>query len=85
MPDDVWDRILGPDGLAVVAVLAAVVLFREWRASMNTRIADLTKERDVALEGWRAQTAATNRVADTLEEDRRDRTARRRISDGESR
>lgn len=84
VPPDIFDRILGPDGVAVVAVIAAVWAVREWRASMLTRIADLTKERDVALEGWRAQTAATNRVADALEAVDRDRENRRRIGDDRS-
>lgn len=88
IPPDLLDRLLGPDGVAVLGIIAAVWLFREWRLSMkreidsrDVRIADLQKERDLALEGWRAQTAATNRVADTLEEDHRDRSERRRLSD----
>lgn len=85
---DLWDRLLGPQGVAVIGIIISGILFREWRASIlreitsrDARIVDLTKERDVAIDGWRAQTAATNRVADTLELDRADRAARSRRSD----
>jgi len=95
VPDDIFERLLGPQSLVVGAIILTVILYREWRqsraahiasmereiASRDVRIADLTKERDVALEGWRAQTDATNRIADTLEEDRRDRASRRRLAD----
>lgn len=95
---EILDRLLGPQALLVGAIIVIFVLWREWRsthaariaaldkaiADRDTRIVDLTRERDVALEGWRAQTDATNRVADTLETDRRDRENRRRMSDRSS-
>ena len=81
-------QLLGPYALLVGALIAVGVLWRsrekaiaDYIASLRATIVDRTSERDLALKGWQEQTAATNRVAETLEEDRRDRTARRRMGE----
>lgn len=88
-------ELLGPYGLLIGALLVVGILWREgklreaeakqrdadYHALLHSTLQDRTSERDVAIEGWRAQTDATNRVAETLEEDRRDRLARSRMSD----
>lgn len=58
--------------IAVIGFLARILL---------EYIADLKKSRDVAIEGWRAQTDATNRLGDVIEADRREREQRRRWAD----
>lgn len=52
-------------------------------AKCEERIAQVTKERDDALAGWKAQTEATNRLAAAIEESNRDKLQRRRYADGD--
>lgn len=61
-------ELYGPAGLLVFLVLAVTALARELRRALLDRIADLESRLDVALEGWREQTEATERVADALEQ-----------------
>lgn len=70
-------EIFGPTGLLVAAIVAVVVLWRDhMRADTDDR-----RQRDTALEGWRSQTAATERLAEAIEEGNRDATSRHRATD----
>ena len=73
MPPD----LLGPFGLAVALAIAVSAL---WRDHMRAD-ADDRSQRDTALAGWREQVAATNRLADAIEADRKDRAERHRLGD----
>ena len=54
---------------------AAVVLWRAYASAIKERITDLIAQRDLSQRGWIDQTAATNRLAEALEErNRRDRS-----------
>ncbi len=67
MPTD----ILGPLGALVGAIIVAVAL---WRAHLASD-ADVRAQRDKAMDGWRAQTTASDRMANALEvRNRRDAT-----------
>ena len=71
------DALLGPFGAVVALAIAVGVLWRDhMRADADDRAA-----RDQALLGWREQVAATNRLADAIEADRRDRAERHRRGD----
>lgn len=61
--DVVPDALLGPYGALVGAI---VIIFWAGR-QLSTFIADLRTQRDLALTGWREQTAATNAVAAAIE------------------
>lgn len=56
--------LLGPLGLTVALAIAVYAL---WRDHVRSD-ADVLATRDTALAGWRAQTEATERVADGQEE-----------------
>jgi hypothetical protein len=61
----------------VALAIAVGVLWRDHvRADADDR-----SQRDTALSGWRDQTTATNRLADAIEADRRDRAERHRRDD----
>jgi hypothetical protein len=60
-------ELLGPYGLVVALLIASAAL---WRSHVRSD-EDVRTQRDVAITGWRAQTDATNRLADLLEDDRR--------------
>ena len=89
------NAIVWPGGGVVVVVLAHGFVLRRLdyaekakKASdelvvtiLQGRIVDLRTERDVALTGWREQTTATNRLAESIERDRDDRATRRRGTD----
>jgi maltose-binding protein MalE len=70
-------ELLGPAGLAVGALIAVAALWREHTKS-DQRERDLTNR---ALTGWEAQTAATNRLAEAVEEQAREHADRRRRGD----
>lgn len=83
MPDAL-DALLGPTGAVVALAIAVGVL---WRDHMRAD-ADDRAQRDVALAGWREQTAATReqtaatvRLAESIEADRADRAERKRRAD----
>jgi hypothetical protein len=71
------EQILGPFALTIAAVLAVAALWRDHLRADN----DDRAMRDRALGGWEAQTSATNRLADALEQQARDHAERRRITD----
>ena len=80
MPADLY----GPLGLLIGLSLAVGAL---WRDHMRAD-ADDRAQRDVALAGWREQTAATReqtaatvRLAESIEADRADRAERKRRAD----
>ena len=63
----------GTAGLILALALAAWTLYRRLEkeqdnaiARLTTRIGELRTERDAALEGWKAQTAATDRTSEAL-------------------
>ena len=56
-------EIYGPAGLLVAALAAVVALWRSHERSDT----DVRTQRDVAIAGWKAQTDATNRLADAIE------------------
>ena len=65
-------ELLGPLGLTVALAFAVVALWRDHtRADADDRV-----QRDTAIAGWKAQTDATNRVADALEAFVRETTRR---------
>lgn len=71
------DALLGPGAAlagAVAVITAMYKLIREF-------IADLKKQRDIAIDGWQAQTAATNRLAAALEARNVDQARRHRLAD----
>lgn len=71
------EALVGPFALTLAAVAAVVALWRDHlRADADDRA-----QRDRALMGWEAQTGATNRLADALEQQARDHAERRRRSD----
>ena len=57
------DALLGPLALLVGALIAVGVLWKSHVDSDN----DVRKQRDEALAGWRAQTTATDRLANAIE------------------
>ena len=57
------DALLGPLALLVGALIAVGVL---WRLVLSY-IADLKAQRDKAIDGWMAQTTATDRLANAVE------------------
>ncbi len=57
-------ELLGPAGVAVAALIAVAALWREHIKS-DQRERDLSNR---ALTGWEAQTVATNRLAEALEQ-----------------
>ena len=62
-------ELYGPAGLLVALAFAVAALWRDHvRADADDR-----SQRDTALAGWKAQTDATNRVADALDALVRDR------------
>lgn len=68
------DALLGPLALLVGSLFAVGVLWRSHVAADD----DLRKQRDTAIDGWRAQTTATDRLANAIEiRNRRDATRRR--------
>ena len=77
MPAGLLDQILGPLGALAIAVLGLIVLGRD---HLRQDAAD-RKQRDAALEGWREQTAANNRLAAAWEERNRREAERRRRND----
>lgn len=63
----------GTAGLILALAIAAWTLYRRLEreqdnaiARMTQRIAEIRTERDEALAGWRAQTAATDRTSEAL-------------------
>jgi hypothetical protein len=69
--------LLGPLGLTVALGFAVLALWRDHlRADADDRV-----QRSEAIAGWREQTAATNRLADAIEADIRDRAQRQRRAD----
>ena len=52
------DALLGPSALLVGALIGVGVLWREDRRIYRERIAELRADRDLATEGWKAQTDA---------------------------
>lgn len=69
------DALLGPYALLVAALFAVIYLMR----LVGTFITDLRAQRDLALAGWREQTAATNAVATAVEARNRSEEERLRI------
>lgn len=70
MPADLY----GPFGLLIALGLAVAALWRDHvRADADDRL-----QRDLAVTGWREQTAATNRLADAIETRERDLANRTR-------
>ena len=65
--DVVPDALLGPLGLLVGALIAVGWLARYLVGFVRDYIADLKQQRDAAIEGWRAQTTATDRLANATE------------------
>lgn len=71
-------NLLGPVGLTVGLILGIGYLGRFIVQFIRDTIADLKAQRDIALEGWRDQTDATNRLAAAIESrNRRDAGSRR--------
>jgi predicted outer membrane lipoprotein len=71
------EALLGPFGVVLAAAGAVVILWREhMKADERER-----KIAERALAGWEAQTNATNRLAEALEQRSRDDAERRRRSD----
>lgn len=58
--------LVGPVAGLVFAVGAATLLWREHVRTDHDRVDDLRSTRDIAIEGWRAQTDATRDVTATL-------------------
>lgn len=68
--------LIAAGGTTALAVALAVAAWTLWKrlererddatARMTQRIAELRGERDAALEGWKAQTAATDRTSEAL-------------------
>ena len=56
--DGLSDIINQPNAIAVIALIALGVLWREDRRVYKERITDLAVQRDIATEGWKAQTDA---------------------------
>lgn len=63
---------------AGVIVALATVVGVLWRDHVRADAED-RRQRDVAMDGWKAQTAATNLVADEITELRRDVKALREL------
>lgn len=70
-------ELLGPLALTVAALYVIRELWREHLAAD----ADDRAQRDTAIIGWRDQTAATNRLADAIEQRNRDDVTRQRRGD----
>ena len=70
-------ELYGPAGLLVALVLATAAL---WRDHVRAD-ADVRTQRDTAIVGWQAQTTATNRLADSIEERERGLAQRTRQGD----
>lgn len=76
--DVVPDALLGPLALTVGALLGIGWLARFIVQFIRDTITDLKAQRDVAIEGWRDQTKATDRLAAAVESrNRRDATSKR--------
>lgn len=73
-----WPTILTGTGAATV--LLAYIVKKLWESHEKTD-ADVIAQRDRALTGWESQQKVTERIADALEEQNRDRAARRRSTD----
>lgn len=71
------DVLLGP----VAALAGAIITIGFLARLLLEYIAYLRETARTALEGWRAQVEATNRIADVLEAERKERELRRRITD----
>lgn len=71
------EEIVGPFALTIAAVVAVAALWHDHLRADN----DDRAQRDRALAGWEAQTGATNRLADALEQQARDHAERRRRDD----
>lgn len=70
-------ELLGPLGLTAAAVLTVAALWRE-HLKQDERERD---HGDRALAGWEAQTTATNRLAEAIEQQSREHAERRRRGD----
>ena len=81
--------VFGLGALIIAALVRRWVVtratFEQIVGILQARIAELTKERDDALAGWRTQTEATTRLAEAVEQSNRDAAARHRYSDAERR
>ena len=90
-----WELLTGT-GAAVIVLMFIVrtlwesykerqarieVIRQEHISTLNSMIERLIAERDLALAGWREQTALTNAAVAAFAEERRDRNARRRNGD----
>ncbi len=74
------DALLGPLALTVGALLAIGYLTRFIVTFIRETIADLKAQRDEAIAGWRAQTTATDRLANAWEK-RNDRDSKQKRQD----
>lgn len=72
--------LLGPLGALALLIYVAKVLWDAHKASDE----DVVRQRDVAIEGWKAQTAATDRLAEAVERKAIDDATRRRSTDDRS-
>lgn len=69
--------LLGPFALLVGALIVIAVLWREHlRADADDR-----SQRDTAIEGWKAQVDATNRLAEAIDKRAKADAERRRRTD----
>lgn len=85
---DLTGQVLGPVGALAIALIAVSVLWRSDRANgaariadKDAQIADLKGERDLARDGWKAQTDANAKLAEAWEARNRAEDERRRRSD----
>lgn len=71
------ETLLGPLGLLVGAILAVGYLVRILREYLD----DIKRQRDEAIAGWKAQTTATDRLANAIEIRNRRDSKRTRAED----
>lgn len=83
-----WDLIVGPVAAVVVLVYVAKLTYDrltklddERHANDAATIARLVAERDLALAGWREQTALTNAAVGAFAAERNDQRGRHRLDD----
>lgn len=76
---DVWTLILGPYGVAVVAIIAVIGLWRAHAGAQDARIKDLVGQRDANLLLANTSASALAKVLDGLENVQRDTSEVKRL------